>query len=132
MMKKLILMLLVSVFTTAIYAQETRQQRAERILKVNQKKTTAPVVVTTRTVSDPAKEANARRILKVDSRRTVPVLTRNENEGREKSNNASERGRERSEAGKRRAYENKRFHKYYKHHKYHKQHKGENHGHDED
>ena len=131
-MKKLILMLIVSVFTTAIYAQETKQQRAERILKVNQKKTTAPVVTTTRTVSNPAKEENARKILKVDTRKTIPVLTRNDDDNREKSNNASERGRERSAAGKRRAYENKQFHKYHKHHKHHKKFKGENHGHDED
>lgn len=77
-MKKLILMLIVSVFTTAIYAQETKQQRAERILKVNQKKSTAPVVTRTTTVTSTrttpeTREQKARRLLNIKDKRTVVV-----------------------------------------------------------
>lgn len=62
-------MLLLTVFTTTIYAQETKEEKAKRILNIKDKKP-APVVLTrSKTVSERTSERKAKRILNVDDKK---------------------------------------------------------------
>lgn len=64
-MKKIILMLLLAVFTASTYAQETKQEKAKRILNIQEKKEKPPV----RVLSEKQKQRKAERILNIDTKK---------------------------------------------------------------
>ena len=76
-MKKLILMLMTTVFITASYAQETKEQKAKRLLNIKEKKA-SPVLTrtaTTTTVQE-SKEAKAKRLLNIKDKKPVVIPTK--------------------------------------------------------
>ena len=72
-MKKLILMLMVTVFSTAIYAQETKEQKAKRLLNIKDKKENPiPTKPATPQVQE-SKEAKAKRLLNIKDKKPVAI-----------------------------------------------------------
>lgn len=75
-MKKLFLMLMATVFITAAYAQETKEQKAKRLLNMKDKKAVVIGPRTTTTTVQETKEQKAKRILNMKDKKPVAIPTK--------------------------------------------------------
>ncbi|HNP32057.1 MAG TPA: hypothetical protein PKN96_02055 [Flavobacterium sp.] len=74
-MKKLILMLLATVFVTAAYAQETKEQKAKRLLNIKDKKESPIPTKPAPAPPQESKEAKAKRLLNIKDKKPTVIPT---------------------------------------------------------
>lgn len=117
-MKKIILMLLLAVFTASTYAQETKEEKAKRILNIQEPKQKPPV----RVISEKEKASNAKRILNVNEpKQKPPVRVLSEKQKQRKAerilNVDNKKDKSFFDKEKKRKHNNGKHRGHYKHHK---------------